>query len=146
LVRIWLSPEVSELARKIEQPPPRAKRAIQSAKIGDSLSLPVFGGAGWGSFFGSLRLRDLASSFPTSGRKKKARRREIGIDGTREVRAIVKALRHLASTYQQLTRGTGASNVACLFVSLLQAMVIPSQSFDGGCAPVRAFKLSETNR
>jgi hypothetical protein len=55
----------------------------------------------------------------------------------------VKALRHLVSTYQQLTRETGASNVARLFVGLLHSECRSVMEFDGGCAPIRAYNFGD---
>jgi hypothetical protein len=55
----------------------------------------------------------------------------------------VNALRHLVSTYQQLTRGTGASNVARLFVRLLHSECRSVTEFDGGCAPIRAYNFGD---
>src|SRR5580693_4984271 len=94
----------------------------------DSLSLPSSGKGGRAiARSGGTRERgEQGGKNPTPALPKDG-------EGGEDVRAIVNALRHLVSTYQQLTRGTGASNVARLFVRLLHSECRSVTEFDGGC-------------
>ena len=59
-----------------------------------------------------------------------------GGEGEEKFLAIVNVLRHLASSYQQFMSGTGAGNVARLFVRLLHSDGhIPSQNVATGPVP-----------